>query len=171
MSGAADRGEAEHLAAWRGDGVAAKQRRVVVAERFGQPGEKAHVVPAQRIAEQHAERLGPLGGKVGHVAGDELPGDIGGVLSCQIVHPFGHGVMGEHQRLAAHFEHRAIVGQPARGGMGGEAAQGGDEGGFGGHDSVTLARCNYRRNFGPCPGLTVCIFYDTKQQSDCPTDH
>lgn len=38
-----------------------------------------------------------------------------------------HGVMGQDQRFPADVQHRTVIGQPARGGMLRDGAQGGDE--------------------------------------------
>src|SRR6478736_9703987 len=44
------------------------------------------------------------------------------------MHAFDHHVVGQYQRFAAEFEHRAIVGQSARGGVFGQSFEGVDEG-------------------------------------------
>ena len=128
-----NRGQTKHLRAVAGHRIAAQQRRAKSGERLRQPGEKAGIAGPQHIAEQHPERLRAFGGEVGHVYRHQLPGDIGRVLPGEEMHPLDHRIMGKHERLAANLEHRAVVIQPARGGMLRETAQGFDEGELGGH--------------------------------------
>ena len=87
-------------------------------------------VVAEREAEQRAERPGALGGEVGEIHRDQLPGDVAGRVVRQIVDALDEHVVGEDERLAADLQHRRIVHQPARRRIGGKAAHRGDEGGF-----------------------------------------
>jgi hypothetical protein len=57
-----------------------------MAQGLAQTVEKALVIAAQRIADQHAQRLGALGGQIGQVGGHQTPGHIGHVLIGQVMH-------------------------------------------------------------------------------------
>jgi hypothetical protein len=57
--------------------VAAEKRYAVVLEDLDEAHLEVEVVFAEHVAEQHAERIGALGGKVGEIRRDELPGDVG----------------------------------------------------------------------------------------------
>jgi len=110
-------------------GVAAEQRHREPGQRRRQPVHERRVPRriAERIAEQHAFRSGALGGEIGEVHRHQLPRDIGRRIGGQIVDALDDHVMRQHQIA----EHRRIVHQPTRGGMGGEATETGDEIGFG----------------------------------------
>ncbi len=90
------------------------------------------MIAAQTVAEQHAERLRTLGGKIGEVGGNQFPGDVVGILLAQPVDALDHHVVSEDESFAADLENRAIVRQPARGGMRRQRAQSGDELGLAG---------------------------------------
>ena len=85
---------------------------------------------AEREAEQRAERSRAFGGEVGEVHRDQLPGDIAGRVVGQIVDALDEHVVGQNERFAADLQHRRVVHQAARRRIGGQPAQGGDEGGF-----------------------------------------
>jgi hypothetical protein len=59
-----DRGEAEAARALGRNRIPAQQRCAVGGQGLVQPFEKARIIAAQRVAEQHANRFGTLGGKV-----------------------------------------------------------------------------------------------------------
>ena len=143
--GAADRGQAEHPRRRR-HGVAAEQGQAERRERGAQAlGER--LVPAfvaQGEAEQHAQRPRALGGEVGEVHRDQLPGDVRRRVAGQIVDALDDHVVGQNQGFAAHLQHRAIVVEASRRRIERERAQGLDEGGFGAYFRTSFATASSR---------------------------
>ena len=84
-------------------------------------------------AEQHAKGPRALGGKVRQVCRDQLPCNVGKVLVGHGVDAFDHRVMRQDKRFGAELEHGAVVFQRARGRVGRNVTQGGDEPGFAFH--------------------------------------
>ena len=132
MRGTSDGGEAVGWRRGRGDGVSAQQWRAILQQRLVKPDKEAGIRLAftERKAEQHAHRLGAFGRKVGHVGGNQLPRHIGRVLRSEKMHALGHHVVGQDQCFAAHLQQCAVIVQPARALVGGDAPQPGDEGQF-----------------------------------------
>ena len=101
------------------DRVAAEQRQAEGGRApCPSPSAKARSqsLVAERVAEQHADRPRALGGEVGQVHRDQLPGDVAGRIVGQIVDALDDHVVGEDERLAADLEHRRVVEQAARAG-------------------------------------------------------
>ena len=129
--GASDRGQPQAARGARRnpDRVPAEQRQREAAKRNVESPREILVprrVAGQAIAEQHAERRGSLRREIGQVDRDELPRDILRCLVGQEMDALDEHVVREHQPLPD----RCIVGEPARRGVGRNAAQPGDEIGF-----------------------------------------
>ncbi len=134
---AADGGESEaarraprsphRIAAEQGDAETAEHQR----ESLGKSRIPRRI--AQAVADEDADRLRPLGGKVGQVDGDQLPRDVLRRVVGQEVDALDDHVVRQDQPLPL----RRIVGQPARGGIGGDSAQARDEFGFA-HATLSL---------------------------------
>jgi hypothetical protein len=108
-------------------------------KRLFQTRQKPLVIRAEHVTQQHAHRLRALGGKVRYVGGDQLPGDVGGVLLGQVMHAFDHHVVREDQRFSAELNHRAIIVETSRPGVRRDPAQGVDEGEFAGQERTAFA--------------------------------
>ena len=94
----------------------ARERRGEAVERRPGPSRVA-----EGEAEQHAQRPRALGGEIGEIHRDQLPGDVAGGSSGRIMDALDDHVVGEDQGLAADLQHRGIVDQPPRRRIGGKA--------------------------------------------------
>jgi hypothetical protein len=136
MRRAAQRCQTETPRTRRAHRVAAQQRSTEVLESFAKAPKEGFAAGAKLVSQQHADRFGTFGRKVGDVRGDQFPGDIGWVLIAKKMNSLDHRVMGEDKRLAAEVEHRRIVSQSSRAGGTGELAQASDEAFLGRHGTA-----------------------------------
>ena len=88
------------------------------------------IVHAQHVGNQHTDRLCALGGQIGQVHCNELPGDIRRILPLEDVNPVDERIVRQDEGLAPEPDNGRIVFQSARGPMARKRAQGRDELGF-----------------------------------------
>ena len=127
MRSATDRGAAPDALAIAAHRVAAQQRNPVLRGNLLQAFDKARVIIAEHVRNENADRLRSLGGKVGEIHRDQLPGDIRRILPFEDMDAFDHGIVREHQRFATELDDCGVVLKPPSFGTGRQRAQRGDE--------------------------------------------